>query len=423
MNCKNPMTSQLKSKFPKNFDEAYMEYHNLKSNLFFEFYFMNQGVLTDHAYNESKNFLNFGKTACIDNFENIFCLDGSSDRVLGILFKEFSQNKEKLQIPKISEGSCFFVNYAEGFCSNEVYNLIHFLIDVCNLQNYVEYRNCSVNNQNLYDKFCITSNLPKKISKCSYANISFLESKSQHYKLPNESNVKRLTTDEKKLFNCFNWNPWEHRLALIGLLNYNDLLNDGYVTSPGVEKFSYNPDKDFDLLKNTCYSFFVNEKIRDGILTSLENNLKNNYPLKIDDRSKYFDTDVACYDEITKIPMYEARINSFIEVVTETKFTGEHFFSEKTFWPVICKKPFIMAGSPHSLKSFRQLGFRTFDPFIDESYDDIEDPVDRLIKIVDELKKLKILYKNDFFSFKKQLNALDAVVNHNYNLFYEYQNS
>ena len=44
--------------------------------------------------------------------------------------------------------------------------------------------------------------------------------------------------------------------------------------------------------------------------------------------------------------------------------------------------PFIYVGARHSLQMLKELGFRTFDKFIDESYDDVKDNYDRLESIV-----------------------------------------
>ena len=42
----------------------------------------------------------------------------------------------------------------------------------------------------------------------------------------------------------------------------------------------------------------------------------------------------------------------------------------------------------HYLKQLHKLGFKTFHPFIDESYDDIEDPIKRYVQIGEEVKRL-----------------------------------
>jgi len=60
------------------------------------------------------------------------------------------------------------------------------------------------------------------------------------------------------------------------------------------------------------------------------------------------------------------------ELVTET--VVEFFWAtEKTVKPIAAGMPFVMIGCKGFLRRLRQIGFRTFHPYIDESYDDIED--------------------------------------------------
>ena len=63
-------------------------------------------------------------------------------------------------------------------------------------------------------------------------------------------------------------------------------------------------------------------------------------------------------------------------------------FSEKEAKPIIAKRPFVIFGSKGHLKAFRSLGFRTFDPIIDESYDIIEDKNQRWSKALDSMYEL-----------------------------------
>jgi hypothetical protein len=67
-------------------------------------------------------------------------------------------------------------------------------------------------------------------------------------------------------------------------------------------------------------------------------------------------------------------LDSWCTVVSEASY-GEWerncFLSEKTFKPIICQQPFIVLGSKGSLRHLKDLGYKTFEPFIDESYDDL----------------------------------------------------
>lgn len=82
-------------------------------------------------------------------------------------------------------------------------------------------------------------------------------------------------------------------------------------------------------------------------------------------------------------------VNSFVDIVNETRFAQPTAnFSEKIFQAMQYQKPFIVVGPPKTLEYIRSLGFKTFDKFWDESYDDELDHGERLAKIFDLLEKL-----------------------------------
>jgi hypothetical protein len=83
-------------------------------------------------------------------------------------------------------------------------------------------------------------------------------------------------------------------------------------------------------------------------------------------------------------------ISTYFEIVTETWFTNKDnlYITEKTIRPLVRLQPFIHVGSPHLLKQLHALGFQTFSPYIDESYDSIDDPYLRLEAIFNEIDRL-----------------------------------
>lgn len=88
------------------------------------------------------------------------------------------------------------------------------------------------------------------------------------------------------------------------------------------------------------------------------------------------------------------------------------FCTEKTYRAIACKHPFILVSRPHLLKHLRSFGYKTFSPYIDESYDDIEDDHERLLKIASIIKEL--CNKNLSF-WKDFVEGTKDIVLHNYN--------
>ena len=86
----------------------------------------------------------------------------------------------------------------------------------------------------------------------------------------------------------------------------------------------------------------------------------------------------------------------YFDVVTESCYATESIYcSEKTYKPISQLLPFILLGPPGILKKVKEQGFKTFSPFIDESYDGIEDHGDRLLKVFGEVKRLCELPKEE----------------------------
>jgi len=106
--------------------------------------------------------------------------------------------------------------------------------------------------------------------------------------------------------------------------------------------------------------------------------------------------------------------NSWYSVVAESIFKNDCFFvTEKTAKPMMAGRPFIILGGKHYLKNLRGLGFKTFDPVIDESYDNIDGLQERV--------------KRAFASFQslitqdpvKVYSKLKDVIEHNQRIMYD----
>jgi hypothetical protein len=76
-------------------------------------------------------------------------------------------------------------------------------------------------------------------------------------------------------------------------------------------------------------------------------------------------------------------------VITESVFDDVSLFLDEKVWkPIYNYHPFIILGCPNSLKKLREMGFKTFEPFINESYDNEVHSGKRMGMIVDEVERL-----------------------------------
>jgi hypothetical protein len=107
-------------------------------------------------------------------------------------------------------------------------------------------------------------------------------------------------------------------------------------------------------------------------------------------------------------------LDSYISIVTETSFYIDNdFISEKIWKPLYQFHPFIVVGRPHLLKYLREIGFKTFDWIIDESYDEVEDNDLRMEMIINEIKKLNNL---SLLEIEELIHENFSKLEHNHNL-------
>lgn len=80
--------------------------------------------------------------------------------------------------------------------------------------------------------------------------------------------------------------------------------------------------------------------------------------------------------------------------------------TEKTNKPIACCKPFIAFSTPFFLEDVRQLGFETFSPYINESYDLETDNQKRLNMIVDEIVRITNLPSNEYHTLVENCHSI-----------------
>ena len=107
--------------------------------------------------------------------------------------------------------------------------------------------------------------------------------------------------------------------------------------------------------------------------------------------------------------------DSYCSIILETHFDVDKsngcFLTEKTFKAIKHGQPFVIAGAQGSLSLLRQLGYRTFDHAIDNSYDLEPNPTERYKKLKQVIADL---HKQDLHRWF--LSCLDDV-EHNQKLF------
>jgi hypothetical protein len=105
--------------------------------------------------------------------------------------------------------------------------------------------------------------------------------------------------------------------------------------------------------------------------------------------------------------------NFLIDVVAETYTSGDCFFvTEKTIRPMLLKKSMILMGSKDCLNYLRQMGFRTFGDFWDETYDGYEGR-ERYLRILDLIDWIA---GHSYDQLETMYWDMQYTLDHNYNL-------
>lgn len=309
-------------------------------------------------------------------------------------------------------GFLFFDLGSESWLDDSVLDPIH---DYCKQKEIplkkVILQTSNINAEKIYEDYCYRKQLTNGgIQLAPIEYFEWLTSRLNYEHRSAKNQVLPLNTEFskiKKTFFCLNRVQRWHRVNLYLLFNQFNLIDDTYFT---MDKVSHMHTDDANYTENLwrdsidkslCERFKINEQYIEQIYNKL--------PLKIDEYGE-----PAAMAELynkTIDPYYH---NSLISVVTETNFANnEIFLTEKIFKPILHRHPFILVGAYKTLDHLKTLGYKTFSDFFDESYDDIEDPKERLVKIVEICKDIQGWpdTKRKTFFYKAM-----AITNHNYEL-------
>ena len=128
---------------------------------------------------------------------------------------------------------------------------------------------------------------------------------------------------------------------------------------------------------------------------------------------------IGCVDYTQAFQAYPALWNQYhVEVVMETDEYQNQWFTDKVGKCLATGKPFVMLSGQYSLKNLKTLGFKTFDQYIDESYDNYVLPHQRIRAMI---KSLNALYQDP--NKTNMLIEMQKTANENHEIFQHYVQS
>ena len=216
----------------------------------------------------------------------------------------------------------------------------------------------------------------------------------------NKDSILDFSLKEKKCLNL-NRRLKPHRLIVLSALIHDKLIDD--TLSSFDIKMGYHRDMGLDLVNGSGHDdepYMKSQSFKNDVLDGFRK-LK-----KLEKRTlDYNDLDSVWGLSFETKELYE---KTFFSVVSESLFFEYgNYISEKTLKPIMHYHPFVMVGRPHTLKILKEIGFKTFSDFWDESYDEIEDNSIRIETVYNLIKKLILLDNKEWESmYVKMYNIL-----------------
>lgn len=213
------------------------------------------------------------------------------------------------------------------------------------------------------------------------------------------NSVKYSMNDKSKIFLCFNKVERKHRVELLSKIVEAELLDSAYYSFQGESKnwYSFYSWENCDpSVKNNILS------IKENLPLTLNITAGRNNPIDIQpDDIKFFNS--SYFSLVTETIFYQSPV--------DMEFESYKFVTEKTYKPIYLKHPFIIVAWPGILKFLNEIGYRTFHPYIDESYDSITDDSLRLNAIVNEVRRLSGFTKEQW---REWMISVSDIVDHNH---------
>ena len=237
------------------------------------------------------------------------------------------------------------------------------------------------------------------------------------YKVPTD-NVDINTNSIKFPFITFNRASRFHRTFFIAKLFEKNLQNKGLISYHNINDVSlHNRTSNVDVLDNINFSFlstcpFKRENNEFVLYNKSNLDLVKNFQKNTKSFINFVDSSNLADKEKSGNFQNSLLQKAFLWVATESTVTHpEPFVTEKTFKAIVAQRPFVVFGDVGSLQYVKNLGFKTFVDFWDESYDNIiniEDRANAIVDIIDNISNLSLPELQDM------CNKMASILEHNF---------
>ncbi len=241
----------------------------------------------------------------------------------------------------------------------------------------------------------------------------------------------------------------DHRCKLLHSQGFVFIKANPWESLENINNFQYYPEYEIEHTKwtggvswfwfymyrkhvNNKFTFNHNEKFYDFLYLNKQSRdhrkkLLHSLPQSVLDKSLYSNWPNKKLDSKYELPwannypfrgldqdIYELPYNhSKFSLVSETNDNADEVFVTEKIWkPIIAQQPFVVHGNHLYLQKLKEMGFKTFGSYFDESYDLENDKDKKIDAIVSLCKHLKTVNWQDIY---RQTIALRQ---HNYDTFF-----
>jgi hypothetical protein len=265
------------------------------------------------------------------------------------------------------------------------------------------------NGHETYRAYCLEQNIESLLEICGssvFENV-MKENLSTFYTTTNHPTIEYSIQKKSKLFCCLNKQLREHRALIFYKILDNNFLEKTY------SSFEYGHDVIRRIQQITKYKRMYKLFVRYNDIFPLRLNVPegrhNPIDVRIDDLHYHND---SYFSLVTETLFFKEKNNFFPFVDARDSV----FLTEKTFRPIALKHPFILASRPFSLQHLKKLGYKTFEPLIDESYDNEIDDNKRLDMIWQEVLRLSKFTDSQWIEWQT---AVKEILDYNYQVLME----
>jgi len=334
-----------------------------------------------------------------------YYIGNHDDRFTGHGFLYDTTEKVK-DIIRYGRGHIVVAYMQEGHVEQRSYKDLHNYLKKYNIPaNKVIFVASNLNGKVQYDNFCrkFKSLTKEKMYILevnhmleSMANVCY-HYYTDNFNLPDETKDKATLTSginiiddikslplRKKYFLCYNRNMRYYRIALLSKFKKLGLFDKGMISIGPYETEGYKENYNLHLGWEGDNSFWVESEELKKEIEIGQRELKKLQPLSIEGEEVWQTNGMW-----PGFDFKETYQKVYFDVVTESCFATDSIYcSEKIYKPISQLLPFLVLGPNGILEKVKQQGFKTFSPFIDESYDDEANHEKRFLMVVNEINRI-----------------------------------